>query len=114
MPVAETRVPARLVLSGNTLYGAASYGGQGEAGAVLPRIDLAPTLSIGRTGLDSLAVSWPSVWMDHVLQQNANRSSSLNWSHVTGAIQDDGANKTLFVNPIDGTRFYRLALPEEA
>ena len=45
-----------LVVSGNTLYGSAPSGGDHGAGAVY-RIDLTPTLSIQRTGANSLAVT---------------------------------------------------------
>jgi len=45
------------------------------------------------------------------LQQNTYSVSSLNWSNVTGTIQDDGTTKTLVVNPPTGNRFYRLKIP---
>jgi uncharacterized repeat protein (TIGR03803 family) len=106
----DTHFPLRLVLSGSDLIFAAPYGGQEGAGAIL-RIDLAPTLSIRRTGQNSLAVSWPSVWSDYVLQQNVNGLSSLNWNNVTDIIQDDGINRTLTVTPTDASRFYRLVKP---
>jgi uncharacterized repeat protein (TIGR03803 family) len=99
-----------LVVSGSTLYGSAPWGGDRGFGAIY-RIDLSPTLSIDRTGANSLAVSWPSVWTDYVLQQNSGGLGSLAWSNVTDAIQNDGKNKTLIVNPTDASRFYRLVLP---
>lgn len=99
-----------MVLSGSTLFGAAASGGDEGRGGIY-RIDLEPTLSISRAHLDTLAVSWPSVWTDYVLQQNANGSSSLNWSNVTDTIQDDGTNKSLLVSPTNGSRFYRLLKP---
>jgi len=99
-----------LVLSGSSLYGP-SFGGGDEGAGGIYRIDLLPTLSITRTGADSLAVTWPSVWTDYVLQGNGNAFNSLNWSNVIGGIQDDGTNRTLIVNPLAGDRFYRLVLP---
>jgi len=96
-----------LVLSGSALYGSAELGGEKGAGAIF-RIDLLPTLSIGRTSTNSLAVTWPAVWTDYVLQQNPNGLSSVNWSKVTDAIQNHGTNKSLVVSPINAGRFYRL------
>jgi len=46
-----------------------------------------------------------------VLQQNTNGLNSVNWSNVAVGIQTVGTNKTLIVNPTNGTRFYRLKLP---
>jgi len=100
----------RLVLSGSTLYGAASQDADHYLGAIY-RIDLLPTLSIGRTGANSLAVTWPAVWTDYVLQENGNAFNSLNWSNVTTGIQNDGTNQSLVVNPTDTGRFYRLVSP---
>jgi len=100
----------RLVLSGSTLYGAATQDADHFLGAIY-RIDLVPTLSIGRMMSGDVAVSWPSAWTGYVLQQNTNRVSSLNWSNVTSGIQNDGTNKSLIVNPIGGSQFYRLVSP---
>jgi len=99
-----------LVLSGSSLYGPSFGGGDDGVGAIY-RIDLLPTLSIQRTGANSLAVTWPSVWTDFVLQQNVNGLSSVNWSNVPDAIQDDGTKRTISVNPSTGTCFYRLVEP---
>ena len=35
----------------------------------------------------------------------------MNWSNVTDAILDDGTIKTLFVNPTNSSRLYRLIHP---
>lgn len=99
-----------LTSSGSALYGTQLYGGDMRQGAVF-RIDLTPSLSIGRTMSGDVAVSWPSVWTDYVLQQNGDGVSSLNWSNVTSNIQDDGTTRTLILNPTSGNRFYRLASP---
>ena len=108
-PWIGTHSMERFVSSGSTLFAAAQYGGDEGRGGIY-RIDLEPTLSISRA-VDTLAVSWPSVWTDYVLQQNANGLSSLTWSNVTDTIQDDGTNKSLIVSPTNGTRFYRLVKP---
>jgi hypothetical protein len=73
-------------------------------GAPLLTITLNPQLS-------TINVSWPSPSTGWELQQNTNSVSSLNWSNVTPTIQDDGATKTLIVNPPTGNRFYRLHKP---
>jgi len=99
-----------LVAGEDTLYGTAEAGGDLRLGAIY-RIDLSPTLSIGHTMSGDVAVSWPSVWTDYVLQQNTNSFNPLNWSNVTDTIQDDGTNHTFIVNPTDGGRIYRLVGP---
>jgi len=69
----------------------------------------APQLSITlNPQLSTVTVSWPSPSTSWTLQQNTNGVSSLNWSNVTDAIQDDGTTKTLVVSPPTGNRFYRL------
>jgi hypothetical protein len=70
-----------------------------------------PSLTIRRTTTNTMLVSWPSAAAGFVLQQNTNRLGSVNWSNVTGTIQDNGTNKLLVVNPPVGRRFYRLIKP---
>lgn len=70
-----------------------------------------PSLTIWRTTTNALAVSWSSLSTSFTLQQNINSVSSMNWSNVTDAIQDDGTNKTLIINPPTGNRLYRLFKP---
>jgi hypothetical protein len=71
----------------------------------------ASLLSIFRTTTNTVAVSWPSPSTGWTLQQNTNSVSSVSWSNVTSGIVDDGATKTLVVNPPTGNRFYRLQKP---
>ena len=71
----------------------------------------APLLTIFHTTTNTVAVTWPSPSTGWYLQQNTNSVSSVNWSNVTTAIQDDGSTKTLVVNPPTGNRFYRLNKP---
>ena len=92
------------------MYGTSLSGGDLLLGAIF-RIDLSPVLSITHTGPSSLAVSWPSVWTDYVLQQNLNGMSSLNWSNVTDTIQDDGTTKSFSLSPAPGNRYFRLFKP---
>jgi hypothetical protein len=58
-----------------------------------------------------VAVSWPSATTGFVLQQNTKRLGSVNWSNVTGTIQNNGTNKSIVLNPSAGNRFYRLVQP---
>jgi hypothetical protein len=71
----------------------------------------APLLSIARTTTNTVAVFWPSPSTGFTLQQNTNSVSSVNWSNVATTPSDDGATKTVIVNPPTGNRFYRLFKP---
>jgi FG-GAP repeat len=74
----------------------------------IPSPPTPPSLTIQRTTTNTVVVSWPSPSTDYVLQQNANGLSSLNWSNVTAAIQDDGTNITFTAMPADGELYFRL------
>ena len=71
----------------------------------------APSLAIRLTTTNTVAVSWPSASTNWTLQQNTNGVASVNWSNAPGSIQDDGATKTLIINPPTGNHFYRLFKP---
>ena len=71
----------------------------------------APLLTVSRTTTNTVAVSWPSPSTGFTLQQNTNNVSSVNWSNVVTTPADDGATKTIVVNPPTGNRFYRLKYP---
>jgi hypothetical protein len=77
----------------------------------VPAAPVAPSLTIWRTTTNTVAVSWPSTATAFVLQQNTNGLNSVNWSNVTASVQTVGTNETLIVNPIGGSRFYRLVKP---
>ena len=68
-------------------------------------------LTITRTTPNTMAITWPSPSTGFTLQQNTNSVSSLNWSNVVTVPTDDGAAKTIIVNPPTGNRFYRLFKP---
>ena len=70
-----------------------------------------PSVAIQRTTTNTVVVSWPSNATGFVLQQNTNGLNSVNWSNVTAGVQTVGTNETLIVNPIGGSRFYRLVKP---
>ena len=71
----------------------------------------APLLSIARTTTNTVAVFWPSPSTGFALQQNTNSVASVNWSNVVTAPLDDGATKTVIVNPATGNRYFRLFKP---
>lgn len=71
----------------------------------------APLLSICCTVTNTIAVTWPSPSTGWNLQQNTVGVGSVNWSNVTATISDDGATRTLIVNPSPEGRFYRLHKP---
>ena len=82
-----------------------------RAKAALDWLASRPLISIRRTVTNTLAISWPSAATNYVLQQNTNGVTSPNWSNVTANIQNNGATKTLIVNPAGRNRFYRLVSP---
>jgi uncharacterized repeat protein (TIGR03803 family) len=98
-----------LLLSGNTLYGTANYGGNGGNGTVFKVVlPTPPWLSIAPAG-GSLIVSWPSSTdANFVLQQNLDLST-VNWSTNGLTISDDGTNKSAIIIPTAGSDFFRLA-----
>lgn len=101
--------------SDRVLMGAPAFAltisGTNSGKAYLFSIPPPPSLGIRLTVSNTVAVFWPSAATDFVLQQNTNGLDSLNWSNVTDAIQDDGTNGFIIVNPIVGNRFYRLVKP---
>jgi len=70
-----------------------------------------PFLTIARTVTNTVVISWPSPSSGFTLQQNTNGVATVNWSNVVTSPFDDGAAKTLIVNPPTGNRFYRLFKP---
>jgi len=104
----------RLAVFGNdgVLISAPTHQGVGSAYLFsVPSQLTAPSLTIQLTSSNTVAVSWPSLSTGFVLQQNTTGFSPINWSNVTDTIQDDGTNKSLTVNPTEGSRFYRLVRP---
>ena len=89
--------------------------GEWEAGSVgavyLYSLPPLPSLTIRRAGSNAATVSWPDSAGNFVLQQNTNSLSSINWSNIASGIQNDGTTKSLVIDPVSGTRFYRLVIP---
>ena len=71
----------------------------------------APLLSVTRTTINTVLVSWVSPSTGFDLQVNTNSVASVNWSNAPGPIQDNGTIKYLIINPPTGNRFYRLFKP---
>jgi hypothetical protein len=95
------------------LIGAPAFGfGATNAGrAYLFSIPPPPSLSVRLTVSNTVVISWPSPSTGFQLQQNTNRLGSVNWSNVTGTIQDNSTNRFIIVNSPLGQRFYRLFKP---
>ncbi len=98
---------AGLLLSGYTLYGTAPYGGTNGVGTayeiILPS---PPSLAIAKPA-GNYAIAWPSSATNFVLQSNS-ALNSLTWSNFTGAVNDDGTNKSIGIVPTVGSAFFRL------
>ncbi len=69
-----------------------------------------PALTIRLTATNTVALSWPTLATGYTLQQNSNAAGG-NWSAVTTTPGDDGATKTVIIQPPVGSRFYRLVQP---
>jgi uncharacterized repeat protein (TIGR03803 family) len=94
-----------LVISGNTLYGTAEYGGTYGNGTVFslslgPASTPPPQLTFVRAGTNVI-VTWPASDIGFTLQSTTNLASPAVWSTVAGQFT--------VTNPIAGTAmFYRL------
>jgi uncharacterized repeat protein (TIGR03803 family) len=102
---------AGLILSGNTLYGTAYYGGSSGNGTVFS-LSLgsvsAPQLTIIRSRAD-VVLTWPTDAAGFTLQSTTNLVSPAVWSTVSPApVVVNGQNAV--TNPIsDARKFYRLS-----
>jgi uncharacterized repeat protein (TIGR03803 family) len=102
-----------LILSGNTLYGTAAYGGSSGNGTVfslsLGSVSApAPTLTIFPSGTN-VVLTWPTNAAGLTLQSTTNLVSPAVWTTVSpGPVVVNGQNAV--TNPISGTKkFYRLS-----
>jgi uncharacterized repeat protein (TIGR03803 family) len=90
-----------LILSGNTLYGTAAFGGSGGSGTVFSILlgSSAPKLNINLSGTNVI-VTW--VAAGYTLESTTNLVPPVSWVIVTG--------QNTVTNPLTGTkRFYRLS-----
>jgi hypothetical protein len=67
----------------------------------------APQLSISLTSANTALISWPAAWTGFELQQNSDPDTAT-WITVAEAMEDDGTNKFVIINPPTGRSFYRL------
>jgi uncharacterized lipoprotein YddW (UPF0748 family) len=69
-----------------------------------------PTLTLALTSTNTAVISWPSPYPGWTLQQLTDLAT-MNWTTVSGTISDDGATRSMVINPPIGSRFYRLRSP---
>jgi len=99
--------PNGLILSGNTLYGTAQFGGSSNSGTVFS-IFIQPQLAIISLGTD-VVLTWPTNYAGFTLQSVTNLVSPSIWTTVTPEpVVVNGQNTV--TNPISGTQqFFRLS-----
>ena len=103
---------AGLILSGNSLYGAAYYGGSSGSGTVFS-LSLQPQLTLIHSKTN-LILTWPTNYAGfdytrYVLQSSTNFGSSASWTiNSTAPVAVNGQN--IVTNPISGRQqFFRLS-----
>jgi uncharacterized repeat protein (TIGR03803 family) len=98
-----------VVLSGNTLYGTARYGGSSGNGTVFS-LELPPPppqLTIIRS-TSNIILTWPTNYSDFNLLSTTNLASPVWITNFPGPVVVNGQNTV--TNPISGTKqFYRLS-----
>jgi uncharacterized repeat protein (TIGR03803 family) len=98
-----------LILSGNTLFGTASAGGNSAEGTVFSlSLPPPPQLAIDRSGTNVI-ITWPTNAAGFTLQSATNLVSSSAWNtNLPAPVVVNGHNTV--TNPIRGIQqFYRLA-----
>jgi len=98
--------PGGLVLSGNTLYGAAAGGGSGGTGTIFALTLPVPSSGIAQA-VNQVVISWPA-WAANYALQTAPDLSSGSWSNLTSGIITDGTNYLFTNTPASQTAFFRL------
>jgi uncharacterized repeat protein (TIGR03803 family) len=104
--------PSGLILSGNTLYGTAFYGGSSGNGTLFS-ISFAPQVAISHVGTNVI-VTWPTNvagfdYAGFTLQSTTNLVSPAGWTTVSPASAVVSGQNTV-TNPISGSQqFYRLS-----
>ena len=94
-----------LILSGTTLYGSTSGGGEAGEGTIY-RIDLKPRLNITRSSTN-VTVKWPSFASEFVLEQNANVGTT-NWASIGSIPASDGTNWSVTIPAATNAAAFRL------
>lgn len=67
----------------------------------------APTLTIAFTSTNTVIISWPSPSTGFAIQQSTALPNSV-WATPSEGISDDGINKSIVLQSLAGTRFFRL------
>ena len=67
----------------------------------------APTLTIAFTSTNTVIISWPSPSTGFTIQQSTALPDSV-WAAPSEGISDDGINKSIVLQSLAGTRFFRL------
>ena len=99
---------ARLVLSGNTLYGTASEAGLSGNGTIFSITLPEPQLTIAASGTNVI-LSWPTNVLEFTLQCTTNLAPWAAWSTVTNVPAVVNGQNTV-TNPISASQqFYRLS-----
>ena len=98
---------AGLILSGNTLYGTAPFGGSSGNGTVFS-LFIPPKLTVISSGT-FVILTWPTNAAGFTLQSTTNLVSPAAWTTVSPEpVVLNGQNTV--TNPVSGTQqFYRLA-----
>jgi hypothetical protein len=98
---------AGLILSSNTLYGAASYGGTNTTGTVFG-CWIPAQLTLTRSGTN-LVLTWPTNAVGYTLESATNLNPPAVWSTVSPApVVVNGLNAV--TNTLSGSqKFYRLS-----
>jgi hypothetical protein len=70
-----------------------------------------PLLTIRQTATNTAVVYWPSPSTGWNLRQNSNLANTNSWVNPSESVNDDGRNRFIIVQPVEGARFYRLFRP---
>jgi hypothetical protein len=98
------------ILVNKMLCTTACFGGSVGDGALFA-LSLAPSvppLIIQPSTSKSMVISWPSSETGWTLQQSADLADPDGWSISTLPVSDDGANKSVTLQPSGETQFFRL------
>jgi uncharacterized repeat protein (TIGR03803 family) len=104
-----------LFLSGNTLYGTATYGGNSGNGTVfsfsLGSVSVpAPKLVILASGANAV-LTWLTNASGFTLRATTNIANSNSWVAITNAPTINGSNYSLTLPATNAARFFRLRSP---
>ena len=67
-----------------------------------------PTLTIAFTSTNTVIISWPSPSTGFTIQETTALTDS-NWTAPPEGISDDGINKSIVLQSLAGSRFFRLS-----